>query len=660
MKKFMFILLLFNTLFSLAQTPKQEKVIDEFVQRYNRGNDDIVQLYYNLDRNDYNNACKKVGEEIRSLRSSLGEISNVKLMQKKGNTIRYEVKLSNAGLAEMKIAFKNDLIDNFSFKTSEEYKVRSHTDGLIAQSFDSLRSAYMAFDTDRSFEEIEKIEKLYESGKSSKNNDFKHRIKYLKAEVYAASNNNDEALRLLSELKEAKPEYAEASVYGCSFAALHSSPEYIKLVYDPLTQYFVLTKSLEDSLRQYIDTSKPDDMLRCLDVKDSLYTALAPDHRAKVSYVRVNDILLRAAAYSMKGNIGNAVNLLKGLNETSKDYAINNTVDNDLFKNMKQDKEYQKLISGMTCNCGDVFDWAVTAIEKSDAGFDYAIEMKGKEAYEKHTAEKRIESKSITSSHDCVKVVDEWLKFFRKSHIGFYMNMPAFADTVNTYDKFAIKRLSAKTMYIKLKSFNGNRSRQEIARMVQHNDYLISNTPNLIIDLRGNGGGSDDAWMPLCKYFNSKPIYFAGGNLTRVSEENALYFERYGAKDRADYIRNNADKRFAGNSGLIVNRPDRVQKYPENIVILTDNSTGSSAESLLMQARQSRKVKVMGQKSYGAEEVGNCLLAESPDKQFLLFYGTTIRTPAKYTQYLDYGLQPDIFLTADLDWIDIAKEYLEY
>ncbi|MDR2040166.1 MAG: S41 family peptidase [Bacteroidales bacterium] len=660
MKKLLLISVLFMPLVSSAQTPEQNKVVEEFVQRYNRGNDDIARLYYNVDMEDYNSFNKKAGEEIRELRSRLGKISDHRLIKKKGSTFFYDVTLGNAGTSEMKIAFKKNLIENFSFKTSEEFQIRSQTDDLIKKSFDELRRAYMALDPDRAFEEIQKIEELYNSGKSSKNDDFKYRIKFIRAELYAIDNNEEESLRLLSELNKEKPEYVRESVYNCSFASLHQNPEYVKLTYDPLMIYFALIKPVEDTLKRLISNKKPDGMLRCLDIKDSLYATLVPDLQNKALYKRVDDLLFRAAAYSMKGNFEEAIQILKEIKEQGWAYAVNYTVTNDLFKDLKQHKGYEELVGESNCNCREIFDWAVTEFEKSDAGFDYAVELKGKEAYEKHTTGKWAESNSITSSHDCVRLVTDWLGFFRKTHVGFFMNIPAFADTVDVYDKFSVRRLSSKTMYIKLKSFNGHKAHQVIARMIDANDYLISNTPNLIIDLRGNGGGSDNAWNPLCKYIESKPVYYTGGNMFRISEENAKLMERYGEKERADFIRSNSGKRFAGNSHLIVNKPNKTQKYPENILILTNSGTASAAESFLLYAKQSNKVKVMGQISHGAEEVGNCALIESPDKQFLLFYGTTIRHSAKLTQYLDYGIQPDIFLTSDIDWINAAKEYLEY
>ena len=649
MSKLIAIFLFLVSLPALAQMTEREKVIEEFVKRFNNGNDDIVNLFCdkNTDR-----------QEARTLVEKLGEISDRRLIEKGDSSFLYEIQLSRAGAAQLIMVFKGNLIEKYELKPSKEYQIRIGTDDLISQSMDTLRAAYMELDTDKAFKAVDKIEKLYRSGKASRDDDAKYRIKFTRAKLYAMSGNDDEALRLLRELKEERPVYVEKAKYDCYFASLQLKPEFIRITGNPLELYFALVTPVNDSITQCLETKSWDELLHYLDEKDSLYFAIAEDDREKISFMRVRDRVMRAAAYSMKGNTDEAMRLLQEMKGSTWDYTIyeNINLDTTYFKELKHTKEYQALTSNMKCNCGKVFDWVVSKIEENDAGFDYAIEMKGKEAYDKLTAEKEAESKSITSMHDCVELVNEWLKFFRKSHIGLAWNRPVLfdPDIVNTYDKFAVKRLSKNTMYIKIKSFMGDESKQIISDMIDANDYCLSHTPNLIIDLRGNGGGFLNAWDPLRKYIDSKPMHLYD-IMIRVSKENAKQ------RGDADFIRNNAGKRFAGNDTLTtVTNPDEVQKFPESIVILVDENTGSSSEFFLIYAKQSTKVKVMGQKTSGTMEVGGINALESPDKQFLLFYGNFIRSQAKQTQYLDYGIQPDIFLRKDRDWIGEARKYLEY
>jgi len=78
------------------------------------------------------------------------------------------------------------------------------------------------------------------------------------------------------------------------------------------------------------------------------------------------------------------------------------------------------LFFGNKCDCEANFEWAKTTFESNDAGFEYAISLKGKSAYESHT--EAIAKKASTTSDimQCEKLVREWLTFFRKGHKGFY------------------------------------------------------------------------------------------------------------------------------------------------------------------------------------------------------------------------------------------------
>jgi len=71
-----------------------------------------------------------------------------------------------------------------------------------------------------------------------------------------------------------------------------------------------------------------------------------------------------------------------------------------------------------TCDCSETFKWVKETFEKNDAGFDYAIQQKGIDMYEKHNAVFLAKVKTITESHECADVLNEWLKFFRKGHFG--------------------------------------------------------------------------------------------------------------------------------------------------------------------------------------------------------------------------------------------------
>ena len=70
------------------------------------------------------------------------------------------------------------------------------------------------------------------------------------------------------------------------------------------------------------------------------------------------------------------------------------------------------------CTCPATFDWMVTTFEQNDAGFQLVVARKGQAAYAEHTQALRAGADSATDLVSCSRVLDEWLHWFRKGHIG--------------------------------------------------------------------------------------------------------------------------------------------------------------------------------------------------------------------------------------------------
>lgn len=70
------------------------------------------------------------------------------------------------------------------------------------------------------------------------------------------------------------------------------------------------------------------------------------------------------------------------------------------------------------CDCKANYEWLKKTIEENDAGFQYALKVKGVQAYEDHN--KRILDKiqNAKTLSECETILSEWLKFFRPGHIG--------------------------------------------------------------------------------------------------------------------------------------------------------------------------------------------------------------------------------------------------
>jgi len=85
------------------------------------------------------------------------------------------------------------------------------------------------------------------------------------------------------------------------------------------------------------------------------------------------------------------------------------------------------------CDCDATFNWVRTTFEENDAGFAYALQSKGQEAYAQHN--KRFDQKitEVQNLTQCRELVVQWLSFFRSGHWSFNRSRPSQnTSTANT------------------------------------------------------------------------------------------------------------------------------------------------------------------------------------------------------------------------------------
>lgn len=70
------------------------------------------------------------------------------------------------------------------------------------------------------------------------------------------------------------------------------------------------------------------------------------------------------------------------------------------------------------CDCYSNLKWLRTTFEQNDAGFQYVIDQKGKNAYQLHNQIIEKKLSQITTLKECQELLTEWTEFFRKGHIG--------------------------------------------------------------------------------------------------------------------------------------------------------------------------------------------------------------------------------------------------
>ena len=106
---------------------------------------------------------------------------------------------------------------------------------------------------------------------------------------------------------------------------------------------------------------------------------------------------------------------------------------------------------------------------------------------------------------------------------------------------------------------------------------------------------------------------------------------------------------------------DTVYEFPKNIGIIINNRCGSTTESFLLVAKQSKKVKLFGTNTFGALDFSNLYSIKSPCKEFRLWYSLSRSLHIHDFAIDDIGVQPDYYLDKTIPqnkWVEFVNEML--
>ena len=242
-------------------------------------------------------------------------------------------------------------------------------------------------------------------------------------------------------------------------------------------------------------------------------------------------------------------------------------------------------------------------------------------------------------------------------------------QTVETEAMVASKVLSAKTLYMKISTFNQSNA-SNIDSLFKANNSKLSNTPNLILDLRDNGGGADFAYGPIIPYLYTGPIRSIGADV-RSTADNIAGWAAIATtdglpQDQKVFI-NEVIRKMTDSKGEAVSFSedhditlDSIAPYPKKVIILINNNCGSTTEEFLLMAKQSSKVTLMGGHTAGVLDYSNMRGGEFSCMPYMLYWATSRSRRIDHGKAIDQvGIQPDQVLSYELDWVDEARRYAE-
>lgn len=237
-----------------------------------------------------------------------------------------------------------------------------------------------------------------------------------------------------------------------------------------------------------------------------------------------------------------------------------------------------------------------------------------------------------------------------------------------------LEQLNETTLYLRIPSFNENYKRR-IDSVLNANKEKILTVKNLIIDIRNNGGGSDASYGEIIPYLYTNPIRGVGVEYlsTKLNNQRMLDFINKPEYDFDDdgkkWAKESYDKlesklgQFVNLDAEIVSigKLDTIYPYPQNIGIIINEANGSTAEQFLLEAKQSKKVKLFGVTTFGVLDISNMYFVESPCKEFQLGYSLSRSLRIPDFTIDEKGIQPDYYLDKSIpqyEWTDYVNKIL--
>lgn len=315
------------------------------------------------------------------------------------------------------------------------------------------------------------------------------------------------------------------------------------------------------------------------------------------------------------------------------------------------------------------FDWIVSKVINNYSGF--GDKVKNYLVFKSFTDSIRALVSNAVTIEKAEPLLQSWLSFFKDSHLSIRLRKTSSpkeitADTLNS--KFVYKQLDNKSSLMVIPSFN-IKYKHIIDSLLTVNESTIHSLNNMIIDIRNNGGGSDESFGKLIPFLYTNPIIRINSDIW-ATEDNIKKFELVAAdknyslatrKEMADFV-----LKLKQNKNQFVSRGDDdtlritvTDSLPQKVYIIINGNVASSAEGFLLKAIQSKKVVLVGQHTKGELDYANVNYLISPHKKISLGCPTSRSRRLPEMPIDNIGIAPDVFLSADKDWVEYTVQRID-
>jgi hypothetical protein len=236
-----------------------------------------------------------------------------------------------------------------------------------------------------------------------------------------------------------------------------------------------------------------------------------------------------------------------------------------------------------------------------------------------------------------------------------------YTESQNT--RFSVRRLSPQTLLVTVPTMDHTRGPELASLLAAHRDEIVR-TPNLVIDVRNNGGGSDITYHPLLPLLYTDSIRSVGVSILSTPDnirkfEEVLADSTYPAGQKLGIRRLVDDLR--ARPGELVDRGSSARGYdsvlplPRRVGVLMNRGCGSSCEQFVLAARESGKVTLLGERTAGVLDYANVHGIATPCPHIRLNYATSRSNRLPHDPVDPHGIAPQVAVPADelfpVDWV---------
>jgi hypothetical protein len=330
------------------------------------------------------------------------------------------------------------------------------------------------------------------------------------------------------------------------------------------------------------------------------------------------------------------------------------------------------------CSCSATLNQTIDKVSRIYAGFDDKVTPQTRPQYEKLVQQVRKQANQAKTQADCHAVLKSYAAFFKDSHVFVIWQQSAsqpvlYADAVkDKTDLVDFKVLDDKFIYVKLAVFN-QREVDKLDSLLRANAGFLASTPNLIFDLRGNGGGNTSTSDEMAKLIYTNPIVYPAWDYRSSAEfieSTAKNLDSYRKDTVANAYFYKKYKRLlaglkANPGGMVRDGDDLVRTIdaekpanPQRIAFLIDKGCGSATEFFVFEGKQSKKVTVFGTNTHGVMDYGEDQNIDLCDGTFNLAVPWGRNGWTRQYRIDNVGFAPDVKIPAtEKDWIAFVRSY---